>query len=321
MKKTSMFVLLVLTLIVSGCTSRGTETANYPSKPIEVIVPYGPGGSTDQVARILEKSVKRYLPNGQTIVVVNKPGGASVVGVTELFKAKADGYKLAMVSSGPLSIQPHLGNTLYSHDSFRPVIKVATSPLLFSVKADAPWRSFREWHEYVSANPERFVYGGAGTGSIGQVAFEKILLGSGLKAKYVPFEGNAQSITALLGGHIHGASTTTEIKGQAEELRILANLGTTKADFYRDVPTIKELGYNTATEVYFGLIAPKDTPPKVVEVLHTAFKQALDDEEVRANFAKVGLIVSYAGPEEFQKEISSDYAAFGTVLKGLNLAK
>jgi len=308
-------------MLITGCTNAKKETAAYPNKPIEMIVPYGPGGISDVCARIMEKAVKKHLPNGQSIVVVNKPGGASVVATTELFRAKPDGYKIAMVPPGPLSVQPHYGNTVYSHDSFQPIIKVATNPILLSVSADAPWKNFAEWLEYVKQNPDRFTFGGAGTGNPPHLALEKFLHAHGLKAKFVPFDGTGNTVSSLMGGHIQGAATAPEIKGQAESLRILANLGSSKNDFYKDVPILKELGYDVSTEVYMGIIAPKGMPPEMVNLLHEAFKKALEEPEVKESFAKMGLTISYAGPTEFQQEITRDYHEYGRVLKELGLAK
>jgi tripartite-type tricarboxylate transporter receptor subunit TctC len=324
MMKRSLLTLLIVIAAMSllGCANKKEE--KYPSKPIEMVVSFAAGGSTDQIARVLERGVKKYLPNGQSVVVVNKPGGASVVGTTEVAKAKPDGYKISMVPPGPISIQPLLGNAPYNPDDFQGVIRVATSPILFAVRTDAPWKTFQEWEEYVKQNPDNFIYGSGGIGNPPHTALERFIRHRNLRVKYVPHAGTSAAYTALLGGHIDGyAASTQEIKGQleAKEIRILANFGTTKADFYKDIPTLKDMGYDMTTDTYFGIVVPKAVPKPIVTILHDAFKKAIEDPEVIGLFEKAGIKADYAGPDEFQKQIVDDYHQYEKVFRVLGLTK
>lgn len=323
MKGKTIWILITLCLLISGCASQEKKAA-FPTKPIEMIIPYAAGGSTDLTARALEKVMKKYLPNGQGIVIVNKPGGASVVGTTEVAKAKPDGYKIAMVPAGSISVQPNFGNAPYTPDDFQGIIRLASSPIMFAVKADAPWKTFNDWVAYVQKNPDSFVYGSAGSGNPAQLGLEKFIHAQGLNAKYVPYDGTSQVYTALLGGHVQGEATTSqELKGQisSNEVRILANLGTAKDDFYKDVPTLKDMGYDMSTEIYFGIVAPKGVPKDVIATLHDAFKKAMDDPEVQEIFKKTGVKADYAGPEAFTKQIKDDYISYGKTLKDIGLTK
>ena len=323
MKKSVITLLLiVLPFYLVGCSSKKEDT--FPSKPIEMVIPYSAGGATDSVGRILEAAMRKHLPNGQTLVIVNKPGGASVVGTTEVAKSKPDGYKLALVPSGSISVQPHFGNTPYKPDDFQAIARVATSPILFAVKADSPWKTFKEWSDYVKQNPDAFIYGSSGKGNPGQLGLQKYISANNLFVKNVPYQGSGQIYAALLGGHIHGeVSAAQEMKGQIDsgEVRILANLGTTKDDFYKSVPTLQEMGYDMSTELYFGIVAPKGIPDSTLKILSDAFKKATEDPEVKEAFIRAGITANYADAVTFQKQITDDYTAFGKTLKELGLIR
>lgn len=316
-----LFVLLVA-VTLAGCSKDKAET--YPSKPIEMVVSFAPGGSTDQIARILERSVKKYLPNGQTVVVVNKAGGASVVGTTEVAKAKPDGYKISMIPPGPISIQPLLGNAPYTPEDFQGVIRIASSPMLFAVRKDAPWNTFEEWEAYVKANPDTFIFGSGGVGNPPHTAIMRYCNAKGLKIKYVPYGGTSAAFTALLGKHIDGyVASTQEMKGQLEsgELKLLANLGSVKSDFYKDIPTLKDLGYNMSTDAYYGIVVPKGVPANVVTILHDAFKKAIDDPETVSLFQKAGIKADYANSQDFQKQILDNYNEYKEFFKEIGLGQ
>lgn len=322
--KKALAVLFLATFLLSivGCGNKKEES--FPNKPIEMVIPYAAGGATDSVGRVLEAAMRKHLPNGQTLVIVNKPGGASVVGTTEVAKAKPDGYKLAMVPSGSISVQPHFGNAPYKPEDFQAIARLATSPILFAVRADSQWETFTEWSKYVEENPDTFIYGSSGKGNPGQLGIQKYISAKNLKVKNVPYQGSGQIYAALLGGHIHGeVSASQELKGQIDsgEVRILANLGTTKADFYKDVPTLKEMGYDMSTELYFGIVAPKGIPDSTLKILSEAFKKAVEDPEVINAFKRSGINANYAGAQEFQKQIADDYVSFGKTLKELGLVK
>lgn len=150
-------LLIVLSIVLVACgssketnaTGGKTEEDSFPTKPIEMIVPYGAGGSTDQIARLIQRSVNDYLPNGQTIQIINEPGGAGVIGLTKVLNAKPDGYTIGLTASGAITNQPHYGSTSYTHDSFQPISRIATSPILLAVKSDSPWTTLDDLIEYI----------------------------------------------------------------------------------------------------------------------------------------------------------------------------
>ncbi|WP_164553250.1 Bug family tripartite tricarboxylate transporter substrate binding protein [Brevibacillus marinus] len=337
MKKLVSLVTAIFMLAAVGCSQnaapapagqtaagdQGSQTKiDYPTKPIEIIVPYAPGGGTDAAARILANAVSKHLPNGQSMVVSNKPGGAATIGMTEVFKAKPDGYTIGMTTTGATSIQPHYGKSPYTHDSFQAVIRVLSVPQVLVVRTDAPWKTFEEWLEYVKANPDKFTYGTAGAGHTAHIAMEALNMAAGIKTKHVPFDGAGPAVTALVGGHVEGAVVQVqEAKAQidAGKIRALVNVGSNKIESYKDVPLATEKGYDVQVDVYTGVLAPKDTPPEIVSILHDAFKKALEEPEVIEQFKKIGVEPAYAGPEEFQKDITDSFNRNGEIMKKVGL--
>jgi len=319
----------VAAMFIGGCSSEGAsdsekggEEVSFPKRDIEIIVPYAPGGTTDTASRALTSVVSEYLPGGYNVTVVNKEGGAGVIGTTEVFNAKADGYKIGMTTVGPMTIKPHTDNTSYSPDTIEPIMQVVATPNVLVVKKDAPWQTYEEWFEYVKANPGEFTYSTTGAGLTQHITMEAFSAETGVKLKHVPYEGGAPAVSALLGGHVDGAVVQTlEAYPQIEagELRALVNTGSFKSKGYEDVPLLSEVGVNVASDVWTGLIAPPETPKEVIDVLHESFKQALEDPKVIETFEKLGVEPLYAGPEEFGEIMKRDYDLNEEVLKSAGI--
>ncbi|WP_161493905.1 Bug family tripartite tricarboxylate transporter substrate binding protein [Virgibacillus necropolis] len=320
-------IIVLLTLVLGACSnfSSGSEkgkASDYPTKPIEVIVPFAAGGSTDVAARTIASVAQKYLPNGQTLVISNKPGGGGAVGLTELLSAKPDGYTIALASAGSISYQPLYGNTSYSKDSFQSITMVNTVPQLFVVNADSPWETFDEWLKYAKENPNEFKYGTAGTGIPSHVAMEALNIAAGIKTTNVPYEGAAPTVTALLGGHIDGAIIQpTDVKSHVKsgELRVLANVGETKMKGFEDVPFLTDKGIDVAVDVFAGFIGPKDLPEDIVDILDEAFKKTIEDPELTEKFEKLGIIPKYGNPNDFQKVITDTFESSKTVVEKAGL--
>ena len=159
MKNLTLTSLLIIFLILGGCSQNTTlgkenETStDFPKKTIEIIVPFSAGGVSDTVARTLAQNSQKYLPSEQSIVVVNKPGGAGIIGVTEVLNAKPDGYKLGFTVASAMTLLPHQGSASYSHDSFQMVMRAISNPFILAVKSDAPWNTFEEWLDYAKQIP------------------------------------------------------------------------------------------------------------------------------------------------------------------------
>lgn len=328
-----MLSMLILSLILGGCSqtqkassenNEGQANSGFPKKPIQLIVPYAAGSSTEMIARVLAKGAEKYIPNGQSIVVVNKPGGAATIGATEVHGAKPDGYTLGMLTVSQLSLQPLFGKTVFTHDSFQPILQATVVPQFLTVKSDAPWKTFDEWLEYVKKNPGKFTYATVGAGSTVHISMEALNAAANVKTKAVHFESGGETVTAVLGGHTQGASLlpqTAKEYVKSGDFRILANLGSYKPEAYQDIPLLKEKGLDAEVDVFTGVVAPKGLPQDVQNVIHDAFKQALDDPSVQEQLKEIDVDPKYAGPEEFQKEITDSYNEYGKILKNIGLVE
>ncbi|HSB77693.1 MAG TPA: tripartite tricarboxylate transporter substrate binding protein, partial [Candidatus Methylomirabilis sp.] len=218
--RTIIGVLLGLILAL-GIPGAG-QAADFPTKEVQIIIPYAAGGATDLVFRALAATTSKYL--GKAVIVVNKPGGGGAVGVTEAMQARPDGHTLVTAIT-PLTILPHQVKTAFTYRDFEPVINVVQDPAMLQVRADSPWKSLREFLDYAKKNPELITVGNSGAGGgvhLIALAFEKA---AGVKFNHIPFAGGGPSVTALLGGHINAVSVSppegiSHVK--AGKLRIVA---------------------------------------------------------------------------------------------------
>ncbi len=179
--------------------------ADFPSKEIQIIVPWPAGGATDLIFRSLAVPTEKYL--GKAVIVVNRPGGAGAVGYTDAAQASPDGHTLVSAIT-PLTILPHEVKTIFSYKSFDPVINVSTDPSMFLARPDAPWKDLKEFINYAKQNPNIVTVGNSGAGGgvhLVALAFEKA---AGVKFNHIPFPGGGPSVTALLGGHINVVSVS-----------------------------------------------------------------------------------------------------------------
>jgi len=311
MFKRIISVLFVLSLMVV----MPIQAADFPTKEVQIIIPWAAGGATDLIFRALAATTGKYL--GKAVVVVNRPGGAGAVGYTEAAQAKPDGYTLASAVT-PLTILPHQVTTTFTYKSFEPIINVVSDPSMFLVRTDSQWKSLKEFLDYARKHPDMITVGNSGAGGgvhLVALAFEKA---AGVKFNHIPFSGGGPSITALLGGHIHAVSVSPP-EGiehvKAGKLRIIALFSEKRFEMFPDVPTVKEQGIVFAMGMWRGLVAPKGTPADVIKKLHDAFKQGMDDPVFKKNAKDMAVNLSYLGPEAFGKLMAQDDEFFGKLVK------
>ncbi len=304
---------MVLVLLIA--TTIPVNAAEFPTKEVQIIIPWAAGGATDLIFRALAATTGKYL--GKAVVVVNRPGGAGAVGYTECMKAPPDGYTLVSAIT-PLTILPHQVSTAFTYKSFEPVINVVRDPGMFLVRSDAPWKSLAEFLDYAKKNPEMITVGNSGAGGgvhLIALAFEKT---AGVKFNHIPFAGGGPSVTALLGGHVNAVSVSPP-EGiehvKAGKLKILALFAEKRFELFPDVPTVKEQGIDFTMGQWRGLAAPKGTPPDVIKKLHDAFKQGMEDPVFQKNAKDMVVNLSYLGPEDFGKLMAQDHDYYGKLVK------
>jgi len=296
------------------------EEINYPTSNIEIIVPYAAGGATDLIARAFEQVLPKYLPGSTNVAVVNVAGGGTVTGMTSLYQSEADGYTIGCIAGAPLSITPHMGNTEYTHDSFCSIAQVTSIPQVFAVAADSEWNTIQDVIAYVKDNPGAFSYGIGGATNVPNLAFSVLLMEENLEMQCITYNGNAEVLTAFLGGHINaytGAASDIKSYVEAGQAKILLNMGTITDDYYSDAPTMESLGYDSLGDAYVGFIAPPETPAEIIEILEKAFAEAVKDVELLKNFTSIGVSTAYKNAEEFQTLITDYYIQYGEVMKYL----
>ncbi|GAA4717471.1 tripartite tricarboxylate transporter substrate binding protein [Brevibacillus fulvus] len=304
----------------SGAKAEGGQDA-YPKKPIELIVPYAAGGGTDAVARAFADSANKVLP--QSIGVVNKTGGGGAVGMSEGSKAKADGYKVTLITVEMTTLPP-LGLATFKPEDFRPVARLNADPSAITVKADAPWNTIEEFLDYAKQNPEKVRIGNSGTGAIWHLAATALEQKIGTKFNHIPFDGANPAVTALLGGHIEAVSVSpAEVAAQVQagQLKMLAVMADERLDSFKDVPTLKEKGIDLSIGTWRGIGVPKDTPDNVVTVLKDVAKKVTEDKSFTDVLQKMNLGVSYADDAAFKDAIQKDSELFAKLVTDLGLKK
>lgn len=293
------------------------QAADFPTKEVQIIIPWAAGGATDLIFRALAATSGKYL--GKPVVVVNKPGGGGAVGYTEGMKAAPDGYTLTAAVT-PMTILPHQVTTAFTYKNFEPILNVVSDPSMFLIRSDAPWKSLKEFLDYAKQNPDMITVGNSGAGGgvhLVALAFEKA---AGVKFNHIPFSGGGPSVTALLGGHVNAVSVSPPEgipQVQAGKLKIIALFAEKRLAMFPDVPTVKEQGINFAMGMWRGLAAPKGTPPDIIKKLHDAFKQGMDDPVLKKNATDMAVNLDYLGPEAFGKLIAGDHDFYEKLVKGM----
>ncbi len=311
------FFTLFLCLI-SDCA---IAQEKYPSKPINFVIGYPAGGSTDVCARPLAQAAGKIL--GQPIVVVNKPGGASAVAVAGLKNEKPDGYTIGILPSGAVLSQ-HMRKVPYdSAVDFTPIMQYAVYVYGLVVRTESPWKTFNEFIDYAKANPGKIRYSTAGPGTPQHLVMERLALIEKIKWTHVPFEGGGPAVSALLGGHVEAISQTTEWKKHVESgrLRLLATYGEKRLEDFSTVPTLLELGYDITAPSLICIIGPKGLPPQIVETLHGAFKKAMEDPDFIKISSQMDQPLFYRSPQDLAKYLVKMNEEVGTLIRNLGLRK
>ena len=308
-------LLSVLFVTLSLIVVAPIQAADFPTKEVQIIIPWAPGGATDLIFRALAATTSKYL--GKAVVVVNRAGGGGAVGYTEAMQARPDGYTLVSAVT-PLTILPHQVTTAFTYKSFEPVINVVDDPSMFMVRSDAPWKSLTEFLDFAKKNPGMITVGNSGAGGgvhLVALAFEKKV---GVKFNHIPFAGGGPSVTAILGGHVNAVSVSPPEgipQAQGGKLKIIALFAKKRLELFPDVPTVSEQGINFVMGMWRGLAAPKGTPPDVIKTLHDAFKKGMEDDVLKKNAKDMAVHLSYLGPEEFGKLMANHHEVYGKLVE------
>lgn len=293
----------------------------YPRRPIELIVPFAPGGGTDLVARAFADAAKAHLERG--IGVVNRTGGGGAVGLSEIMAARPDGYKIGL-GTVELAMLPHMGLVRFSADDFLPVARLNAEPSAVTVKADAPWKTLGEYLDHAKANPGKVRVGNSGTGAIWHLATEALADKLGLRFNNIPYEGAAPAVTALLGGHIEAVAVSpAEVSAQVQagQMRILGVMAEQRLEAFPDVPTFRESGTDLAIGTWRGIFVPKRTPADVVETLRRVARATAEEQAFRDTLKKLNLTWAYLDGPQFAEQVQAEDATFKALMTRIGLAR
>ncbi len=297
--------LLAVATAFTATLAATPALAEYPDKPINIVVPYGAGGDSDLTTRLWADAMEGVI--GQPVVVINKVGGGGVIGTASVATGKKDGYTLVNAGLGNMLVTPNFSKTPYDFDSFEPVVKLSSVPLGILVAADSPYKTFDDF--IAAAKAGTLTQGSWGAASSGTVLGRIIADQAGYTVKFVHGNTTAESMVDLIGGHIDSAVSFPpafgpHVKSGRARLLVLNQ----KMDEYPGVPTFADYGIKGSFEGWSGVFAPKGTPKDVIEKLVSASTKAMADPKVQTGFTNMGANVDFRHGEPWVKDMLETYA-------------
>ncbi|MGB3271492.1 MAG: tripartite tricarboxylate transporter substrate binding protein [Xanthobacteraceae bacterium] len=299
---------LGLAMSIATLVGPAPARAEYPEKPITMIVPWSAGGSTDQTARVLAKAAEAYL--GQPIVIINRPGASTTIGMAELAKAAPDGYTIGTLSSTAYLVALQGRQLPFDPiESFSYISYYGDNLIGIAVLDDSPFKTVQDLIAEGKKSPGKIKYGTAGVGTTQHLTTEALQKGSGAKFVHVPQNGSAASMPALLGRHVDFVMEVSVWAPFIEnkQVRLLAVTTPNRAKAYPDVPTLKELGYQSLLSVQ-AIIGPAGMPEPIRTKLEGAFRKALTDSAFQQTMQRLAMEVRDLPGPQVKKLVQDEYA-------------
>jgi tripartite-type tricarboxylate transporter receptor subunit TctC len=313
-------VSLGLSLVASAALAQGAAT--YPNRPIKIVVPFAPGGTTDMLARLVGQRLTQSW--GQPVVIENKPGAGATLGADIVAKSAGDGYTLLMGAAHHTIAQKVYSKVPYQFDrDFAPITVVAMVPNMVVVNADVPARNIAEFVALAKSQPGKLNYGSAGSGTAHHLIGEMFNLKAGVKLVHVPYKGSAPAVADLLSGQVQlmfDTVTSSLPQVKAGKLRALAVTTGKRSSAMPDVPTLSETvlpGFDVGT--WFGLLAPASTPPAIVSKLNAEIVRIIQQPDVRKQMLEAGSEPIGNTSEQMAAQIRAELDAFESVVKQIKL--
>ena len=321
MRRKLLALLPALALASVGLTTAAlAQDAGFPNKPIRLIVPVPPGGAADGMARLVADHLQAKW--GQPVLVDNKPGAASAIGLGLLAKATADGYTIGMGNIAANAINPALQPANFPFHpvkDFAAISLIGVTPLILVVHAEkVPARTVPEFIAYLKANPGKIAYGSSGTGSSLHIGMELFLQKTGTSMLHVPYKGSAPMMTDLLGGQVlvaMDAATTSWPQVQAGKLRALGVAGPEKAFFAPDLPLLRDMVSGFDVKPWHGLMAPAGTPPAIVNKISDEVQAFLRTPAAMAKLQAMGVIRVGNSAAEFQAFMGNEFELYKKIIQ------
>lgn len=321
MKQALLQMLLVLAAagVPTGASAQATsKEPAYPAKPIRFVVPFAPGGTADIQGRMLAEKLAQRL--GQQVVIDNRGGASSNIGMEIVARAPADGYTVIIATVGSWAVNPHLYKLPYDVlKDFAPIIHVATTPGVVVVHPSVPVKTVKGLIALARQKPGDLNYGSSGMGGFGHISAELFALMTKIKMTQVSYKGSGPALTDLLGGHVHllfNSAIPTVPHIQSGRVRVLATTGAKRIAALPDLPTVAEAGvpgYENSTWSAIG--APARTPQAIIERLNKELTAILQMSDIQERHAAAGSTVTGGTPEQFRDFLKLELAKFGKLMK------
>ena len=294
--------------------------AAYPTKPITMIVPFPPGGLADIVGRPVAEAMGRDL--GQPVVIENKGGAGGGIGMAQVAKSAPDGYTILMALSS-YSVLPEadllLGRQqMYAYNALRPIARITADPTVLAVRADAPWKTVKDFVEDARKRPGAINFGSSGNYGTMHVPMEILKQVANVRMTHIPYTGAGPAVVALLGGQVDAVASgpaTVLQQVKAGKLRVLAHWGNARLETMPDVPSLKQSGYNAEYAQWSGVFVPANTPEPVVQRLRAAARAAANDPKVKDVIMNAGSPVLYQDTPDFEKYVQGDVQRMHDIVK------
>lgn len=294
------------------------DASGWPNKPVTLVIPYPPGGTSDVVGRILAQRLREEL--GQTFIAENKAGAATAIGATAVARAPKDGYTFLLSAGTTFTVIPHMNDKLqYKLEDFDPVAAVATVPFAFVVKKDFPAATMKEFTAYAKANPGKINNATNGQGSMVHLLGELVAQGLGVKLTHVHYKGAAPATMDMLAGVVDSnveALTSAVPNVEAGKYRALAVLSEERLPLLPTVPTFKELGYPSVVgETWYAVFAPAGTPKPIVEKLNTTLRKITTSPAFIESMRKLGNEAKASTPAELRDLTLQQSKSWGEMIR------
>ncbi len=313
-----------LALSLLACFSGIAGAQSYPSRPVKLVVPFAPGGTTDIIARVVSQGISPHL--GQPMIVENKAGGGGVVGANETAKTTPDGYSLGVATVSTTAANPAINPKIPYNvlTDFTPIINIAATPNVIAVHPSFPARNYAEFVAALKKAPGRYSYASSGTGGIGHLQMELFKSLSGTFVLHIPYRGAGPALNDTVAGQVpvifdNLPSALPFIKdGRLIPIVVAAP---NRLPVLPNVPTFKEIGLEPVNRMaYYGIYGPKGLPAEVVEKVHGAVLKTVQDPAIRKRIEDTGSIVIANKPEEFAAQIKAELMVYQDVVARQKLA-
>lgn len=323
MNRSRRLALVTLAAITTGIVAMPALAQSWPDRPIRIVVPYAPGGSTDLIARFVAEPLGRIL--GQAVVVDNKSGAGGMLGTAEIARATPDGYTLGIGTVSTMVIFPAVHpKPGYTIDQFAPVTNIAVMPNVIAVNPKFPAKDLKEFIAVLKANPDKYTFATSGKGSINHMLGESFQAGAGVKINHVPYRGAGPAMQDVVAGQVDilvDQLPSSKNFIDTGKLKLMGVISPKRVPEYPDVMTMEEAGIKGfSDQAWYGIVAPAKVPPAVLAKLTDAMNKVMALPEVRARLEKVGATPLGNSPAEYGAQIQGEISAMKKLVKARNIS-